>query len=307
MKIDIGNTVFNLKKIKNNKIYFPDYVNTYLSDYINFLEEVQTEKKIIQMIKQFSKNIYICLIEYYCGQHGSAKYYFDKALNYVDLKDIFISLDEKAFYRARFPSENCITKDEMFHIPFEERYKVSTQRFSYPGLPCLYLGSSYEVCCEELGDWSKTMNIAYIEKCSKSQMTVLDLHFFEKFDFKKISKKDGEKFFRLWPLVACCSFVYENSEKMKFRPDYIIPQLLLEYIIDKNTDVDINGHGEKLCGIKYHSVKKEFFNQNDHASLATYNNYVFPVQSNQTNGHCHILKEQFNVKWVCFLDELKKK
>ena len=306
MKIDINNDVFNFKKIKNNTEYFPDHVNSYLKNYISFLGKNQVKSNIIQSIKEFSKNIYICLIEYYCGQHSSAKYYFDKAVNYVDYQDIIKTLDEKEFYRARFHSKHRLTKDEMFHIPFEERYKVSTQRFSYPGLPCLYLGSSYEVCCEELGDWSDTMNIAHIEKRNTSKMVILDLCFFEKFEFEKISTEDGEKFIKLWPLVACCSFEYENSKEMKFRPDYIIPQLLLEYIIDKNTDVCINGCGEKICGIKYHSVKKDFFNKNDTLSITTYNNYVFPAQSNQTNGYCFILKEQFDVKWVSLLGELCK-
>ena len=39
----------------------------------------------------------------------------------------------------------------MFHIPFNKRGKVETQRYSAPGYPCLYLGSSVNACWEELG------------------------------------------------------------------------------------------------------------------------------------------------------------
>ena len=39
---------------------------------------------------------------------------------------------------------------EMFHIKYELRGKVQTQRCSFPGLPCLYLGCSSYVCWLEL-------------------------------------------------------------------------------------------------------------------------------------------------------------
>lgn len=306
MKIDINNALFNSRKIKRNTDYFPEYVNTYLKSYINFVENEEFSENIVYAIKAFSKYIYISLLEYYSGQHNSAKYFFDKAMDYIDFKEILTPLDEIGFYRARRPTEHRLSKNEMFHIPFEERYKVSTQRYSYPGLPCLYLGSSYEVCCDELGCNSTSMNIAYIEKNSQNKMLILNLHFFEKYDFENLSYDDVEKFIRLWPLVACCSFVYEDSNDMKFRPDYVIPQLLFEYIIDKNADVVINGHGEKIFGIKYYSVKKDFFNINDKTSSNAYNNFVFLAQSDQHSGYCNVLKEHFTVKWVRLLSEINE-
>ena len=183
MKIDLNNDIFNIKRIQNIEEYFPNYVNTYLDRYILFLEGNQINCDIIQLIKDFSRNIYICLIEYYCGQHNSAKYYFDKAIRSIHFNDIYEPIDQKSFYRARKSSGTLFTKDEMFHIPLEKRYLVSTQRYSYPGLPCLYLGSSYEVCCDELCDWDDSINIAYIENNTFDRMTILNLCFFEKYDF----------------------------------------------------------------------------------------------------------------------------
>lgn len=306
MKIDIKNVVFNLGKIANNDIYFPDYVNTYLERYITFLKDNRVDNDIINLIITFKRKIYTCLIEYYCGQHSQAKSYFIEAINYIDLKDLIVLLKDNHFYRIRTPSKNLLSKEEMFHIQFQERYKVSTQRFSYPGLPCLYLGSSFEVCCEEKDCWDKKTNIAYIEKSDSTKIWILDLYFFENFDFQNLSEKDYEKFIKLWPLVACCSFVYENPKQMVFRPDYIIPQLLLEYLIDKNSDVDVTGTGTKVCGIKYHSVKKNLFGKNDKKPLISYINYVFPATTVKPNGFCNILKSQFNVKWIRFLSELSK-
>ncbi len=38
----------------------------------------------------------------------------------------------------------------MLHIPFCNRELVSTQRFSVPGVPCLYLGTTSYVCWLEM-------------------------------------------------------------------------------------------------------------------------------------------------------------
>lgn len=44
-------------------------------------------------------------------------------------------------FRARSDRKR-LTADKMLHIPFNERYKVTNQRFSITGQPLLYLGSS---------------------------------------------------------------------------------------------------------------------------------------------------------------------
>ena len=55
------------------------------------------------------------------------------------------------FYRLRVWKDNYpLPSDEFFHIPFDKRGKVKTQRFSIPGFPSLYLGTTVYVCWEEL-------------------------------------------------------------------------------------------------------------------------------------------------------------
>ena len=49
-----------------------------------------------------------------------------------------------SFFRGR--KERVEKCQEMLHIPLNQRDKVTTQRFSVPGTPCLYLGtSSYNI------------------------------------------------------------------------------------------------------------------------------------------------------------------
>lgn len=304
MRIDLTDHIFNIKSIENHKEYFPDHIKAYLDAYSDFLKTNRVNPNIINKVDNFATNIYMCLLEYYCGQHYNAKCHFDNAANSLNFEDICRDLDECVFYRARNHTKSRLTADQMFHIPFEDRRLVSTQRFSYPGLPCLYLGSSYEVCCEEVDAWKNKTNIAVIEKETAKKINVLDLYFFEKFDFEALSQDDFERFLQFWPIVACCSFVYNCSGKMQFRPDYIIPQLLLEYLIDNNADNEIDCVGEKVYGIRYHCAKRQLFSDDNVERL--YINYVFPALSNEKTGYCKQLTEFFSVKRVCFLKELKK-
>jgi hypothetical protein len=45
-------------------------------------------------------------------------------------------------YRIRTWNVPLSLRRELFHIPFQSRERVATQRYSIPGLPCLYLGGS---------------------------------------------------------------------------------------------------------------------------------------------------------------------
>ena len=68
---------------------------------------------------------------------------------------------------------------------------------------------------------------------------------------------------------------------MAFRPDYIIPQLLLEYIVDRNAINDITGCQDKVVGIRYYAVRemdKEIPYRRDRI------NYAFPVQKSAETG-----------------------
>ena len=53
------------------------------------------------------------------------------------------------FYRIRTGSLESSSDGALFHIPFEKRHLVSSQRYSIPGYPILYLaGSLFTAWCE---------------------------------------------------------------------------------------------------------------------------------------------------------------
>ena len=57
----------------------------------------------------------------------------------------------KTLYRVWQAHSADLHRNDLFHIPFELRHMVATQRYSMPGLPCLYLAGSIYTCWEEMG------------------------------------------------------------------------------------------------------------------------------------------------------------
>jgi hypothetical protein len=70
-------------------------------------------------------------------------------------------------YRMRVESQPgaSFTKGDLFHIPFQLRHKVTRQRYSIPGLPCLYLGGSLYICWEELR--RPSFESIHVVRCSR--------------------------------------------------------------------------------------------------------------------------------------------
>ena len=308
MKINISDSVFECISINNSTIYFPDYVRNYLSQYISFIKKNNFQNNLINKISTFRDRIFLCLIENYSGQKNISYKYFCEALESINFASTFVFLKENEFYRIRssktdINNHHILHKQtEMFHIPFEERYKITTQRYSYPGLPCLYLGKSIDVCileCDSAND--VYINIAKISPNNSFSIKVVDLYCFDEYDFNNLTEEQLTQFLLLWPLVRCCSFSYKENHKMHFHPEYIIPQMLLEYLIDRKYSDMLNGKNEIIAGIRYHSVKQPiyFSNTND-----KYVNYVFPVQENQKKGLCVKLQEAFCIQKIAFLRDI---
>ncbi|MDN5204583.1 hypothetical protein QQ008_24540 [Fulvivirgaceae bacterium BMA10] len=190
------------------------------------------------------------------------------------------------FYRIRLKNSNFpLGRKELFHIPYDKRGIVGTQRYSIPGLPSLYLSNAIYVAWEELGrpgfDQIQAARIV-----NTQNLTLLDL----KADIYNVNHhlEDNHIYgwqllyaVMVWPLVAACSVKVKNRND-SFKPEYIIPQLLLQWI-NKN-DLD---------GIKYSSTHINFKN-NSHQGH--FYNLVIPTKSFKNEaGHCENLKNKFKM------------
>ena len=290
-----GVSCLNVKSSDDYKAF----LNDYLLLYIEILNKHKVNSRITNRVARFNKYIGLIFSEYYNGRHNMAYELFKEALNTCIDIDIFTRSisNNSVFYRGRKHKEKKFSKKEMFHIPFEKRFKVSTERYSYPGLPCLYLGSSQEVCATELGEEISNLTIArFIYHKNQNDYKMLDLTSLLFDFFSGAYENEAEKFLANLPLILICSTytLYDNEEEVKFKNEYILPQLLLEYIINESIFKDC-----AVIGVKYFSVKEDFiqyFLKGDFYAMQKICNYVFPTQGTKNNtGHCSRLENMFEV------------
>ena len=200
----------------------------------------------------------------------------------------------KPFYRARVGSNKPYTKEQMFHLPFSKREFASTQRFSIPGLPCLYLSNSIYVCWEELNRppinklqvsrfQQENFNLKILDLSMTAEQIKISTRLKSEHEIK--SKYDYNYiafwFLMTWPLSLICSLSVKN-ENAPFKHEYIFPQFLLQWVtFDKDVD-----------GIKYFSVKANPYNKED---FSQYANYVFPPKEMTLGNYCSHLKKSFKL------------
>jgi hypothetical protein len=233
----------------------------------------------------------------------------------------FRTSDPLQLYRVRNVQENKIySRKDIFHTPYTLRSKIGTCRYSISGYPSLYLATSLELCCEEIKIKSFNdmtiasryqinreiepyeFNISVIEMGIKPNHFVnyynrefkqkigycLNNHFEHEFVDKYLSEIDlldiskMSNYLYWYPIIAASSFIRVNRNN-PFASEYIIPQLLMQWIRRRQTSED------ELFGIRYFSCASK---RASDMGL----NYVFPASGlkSDTNGDfCKILSKSF--------------
>jgi|TARA_B110000902_G_scaffold86485_1_gene102632 hypothetical protein len=289
LKDDFFNLPLKQPKNKSFDKFIEEFLNTFLEK-VNLLDSgFQTFGT--QFIKNTQEKIVKGLIksikEYYNGNPYKAYKELDKTLR-NDLKDLYVIIKQKTysenenFYRIRLKKENYdLNRKDLFHIPFELRGKVTSQRYSIPGFPSLYLARTIYVCWEELNR-PKIDDFQVMRLESTKPIKFLDLT--PPTDNPELLTRELYRYFMTFPLVACCSVKAKNSSDT-FKPEYIIPQLLLQWV--RNND--------RLDGIKY---KSTHINANLYKKEGKLSNLVLPVKQNKNSGHCNKLKSMFKMTEV---------
>jgi len=203
--------------------------------------------------------------------------------------------NSKSLYRVRCSDHPLTKREDIFHIPFEKRHLVDTQRFSIAGLPCLYLGSSLYVCWQEMGkpDLNKMYLSHYKINSQNNHDGVNVLDFAYSFETLKLegleefivlgegeSKEKLISYLALWPILLACSFS-KQAENSRFNVEYVIPNLILQWIGKEKRPVS---------GIRYFSTKTAHLRNSDVGI-----NYVFPPSSLELKkkGFCQSLSRSF--------------
>lgn len=269
---------------------FPKHLKMQFDKYVELLDDLEEpEKEVLDNFKMTwdeikgKINVLISkIIEtinlYYKGYHYEA---FSKIKEQIEdivnksLASMCSCNNTNSFYRMRvFKGNEERYPKSMFHIPFNMRTKVTTQRYSAPGYPCLYLGKSVYVCWEEMQ--RPHLDECYVSKFQlQESITMLNLVLPDiklwtdetTEIYKKCSKETFLYDLLRFPLVIACMVKVAKPED-PFKPEYIIPQLLMEWLIEENKPQ------KGIMGIAYTSVHKSHDFKFPQAKLT---NYVIPA------------------------------
>jgi hypothetical protein len=268
---------------------FEKYINT-IQTFSGSLKERVSDR--LDFIKQQTTHINTAIEKYYDGFPALAYYHIAEALDalekeqYLPIQKTEIITNRESFYRMRVSENKTLKKDDLFHIPFNIREKVSTQRYSIPGLPCLYLADSTFVCWEELG--RPNLDSLHVSRFDLSKSDFKLLYFNQSTNEirqKCFTKKHPEGtllntligYLCYWPIFCACSILVKKQNEV-FKPEYIIPQLLLQWIVST----------QKLDGVLYKSNRVAISNHN----FGTFSNIVIPAKVISDVGFCSKLKSK---------------
>ncbi len=198
-------------------------------------------------------------------------------------------------YRIRSDRRSTLSLKEVFHVPFELRHTVATYRYSIPGLPCLYLGGSAYVCWEECGRPAlDSVHLSRFQPASGCTLQLLDFgwrpaqmaalinsgQFRTDLSVPSAASDLVVAHALCWPLLAACSIKVRHTEA-KFKPEYIIPQLVLQWLTNET----------KIDGVRYFTTKvSKYFD--DPVPFA---NFAFPVRTSKPSGYCDHLAARFEL------------
>lgn len=270
---------------------FKVVLETALENYVDLIKNagiIELTQEYISDIESSCNTIKEIVTLQCQGKHSEA---FAKLPDIIKNRVITYSSDHPSLYRMRkLEANEKLGYRDMFHIPLEKRGKVKTQRYSVPGYPCLYMGESINACWEEMGRPSSWM---VSELTYNNSMILVDL----RIPNKKLFYIPAYSTLLRFPLIIACMVPVLN-DKDDYKPEYIIPQLLMEYIFSGynrgyKREYTCEDFYNTIHGIRYTSVHKntDFGFPNE-----KFDNIVIPiVEATKNRGHCPVLCEQFQI------------
>lgn len=325
---------------KDNKefsIFLKEHFSNYLGKMIglNILSQ-----KDLKNLKDLINCINLLLKNYYNGKIYLAYDNLYKTLKKIESYLLIREFDGNSlpfFFRARVGDNNSYSKKEMFHIPFSKRTLVNSYRYSIAGHPTLYLGKSLYVCWNEMRrpEFQKLNIVRYALKDNENIRLLdfgyrpqdirqallaireknidrnIEINFIDDLaDFVRV-KKNLINYLVTYPLLASCSVKVKNDSD-PFKPEYIIPQGLLQYIMKSNgsnnkvpkkqgmaeySRKNINREEifEDIHGVRYFSVSTDYkkYSTPNVNPIEFIHNYALPAFSTQDSELCKRLLSKF--------------
>ena len=235
--------------IERDDQYFDDLRLKYQS-LISQMEEYQADDEMLKIARLYVDNIIRSIELYYRGDIGKSQEIMDCLLDDCLNDSIAVSninnsiafseighLDdmEVQFYRARL-NDNVtdFNAKNMLHIPFNKRGIIKSERFSIPGLPCLYLGNTSYVCWLEMNmpaDFRFNVSPIRLDNTQKVlNLTVGIRDFFDVIQDETMKEEDKENYIfsmlKLLILAIATSYKVKDGNR-SFKSEYIISQMIM--------------------------------------------------------------------------------
>ena len=260
-----------------------DYFLVLLADVDGFEDISYLHDTVIERQRHLTASINRAVEAYYDGKPAEAYSCFKKGVtsgvkDFREVLRVRLFNQDSNFYRIRYYEENfSLPPGEMFHIPFEHRGKVKSQRYSIPGFPSLYIGTSIYVCWEELGR-PHPNHFQAARLVNQNTIQVIDLSKPK----SSVSNPDAlYKFLMTWPLILASSIRVKHPEDT-FKPEYIVPQLMLQWVREMSS----------IDGIAYETTK---IDANKAQFRGEFLNLVIPVKTSRNRGICQRLSRMFRM------------
>ena len=319
--------IFHLPKIRSEKDYYSD-VEVLFGKYLDEIKSILIKNELkkvegistglLEVIKAYNNGL-----PHQAYEKLKAVMVTVKGLKVFQKSGIYTKYDldqddPLRLYRVRGVSEyRKYRRMEIFHTPYYLQGKVATCRYSISGYPSLYLGTSLELCLKESKLQYDSLVIASRFKMNRStrhngniNIQVIDLSVKPQDFLTKSPRERNLEFFRndnaefakqylyWYPLIAACSFI-RKSKSDPFSPEYIIPQLLMQWARERYVSTDSQ---KELVGIRYFSCASR-----ETAELGF--NYVFPVSGERdatlSNDYCSVLANSFELTQPIIIEKEK--
>ncbi|MFZ0827958.1 MAG: hypothetical protein WAO02_11100 [Verrucomicrobiia bacterium] len=252
-------------------------------------------------INQLAEDVVIAVEAHLNGKPDEARKRIRAALNFVSGRlSGMLSLNvppgqmQRLFRVSELKPGDTLSRERLFHVPFHMLAIANSRRYSLPGYACLYFGGSLRVCMRECdADAAKLPSMAIAEFAPRKPVKFLDFGYRPsviatlaraRLLSPSTANPDADdllvNYAVCWPLIAASSVLREPGNPP---PEYIVPQLILEWLVA----------GNQCKGIRYFSTRVPA----DNTEIRSCSNFAFPARNltNSTHGHCQELKDLFTL------------
>lgn len=263
---------------KENRLPFVDVLDSLLAKFKDYVNSNQTDEQIAthlydapavkRMVFDACAEIIKMLRAYQEGNILDAYKFVNRQFRLTGNRicasyhfPVFrISTSRNKWFRIRKKEDQTFSRKDLFHVPFDKRNKVGTYRFSIPGYPALYLGST--LYCSWL-EMEQPKEFAFSIFDIQQDILVLDFRFFPDIE----DEKQAVKYLLSYPFKIACSVV--ALDKKNYVPEYVFPQLMIHSILKQS-------HTQGgVIGLLYTSTKS--FSFLDRLNCRNYDNLVVPA------------------------------